>query len=138
MGMQKAELTGRQLAQIVHLGAGGREIGLRLSKRYGERRLVLTSMTVGRSLFGLWQEAPVQPVLFQGQERVSIAAGSEVVSDPVSLQAEAFSNLVISFMVADGDIVTGHLIASQNSYVSTPRACNASAPLEAPELFSSS
>jgi lysophospholipase L1-like esterase len=136
MRMQPAHLTGRTLAQIVHLHAGGRQIRLRLSNRYGERPLVLTSMTVGRSLFGLWQEAPVQPVLFQGQERVSIAAGSEVVSNPVSLQAEAFSNLVISFMVADGDIVTGHLIASQNSYVSTPGASNASALSEAPELFS--
>src|SRR5260370_2452829 len=99
MGMQKAELTGRQLAQIVHLGAGGREIGLRLSKRYGERALVLTAMTVGRSLFGLWQEAPVQPVLFQGQERVSIAAGAEGGRDPVTLQAGAFTKLCISFMV---------------------------------------
>src|SRR5260370_8491822 len=94
-------------------------------------------MTVGRSLFGLWQEAPVQPVLFQGQERVSIAAGSEGVSDPVSLQAETFSNLVISFMVADGDIVTGHPFASQNSYVSTPRAINACPLSDTPSLFSS-
>ncbi|MBV9229945.1 MAG: hypothetical protein JOZ18_11580, partial [Chloroflexi bacterium] len=135
MQMQPAHLTGRTLAQMVHLHAGGRQIRLRLSNRYGERPLVLASMTVGRSLFGLWQEAPVQPVLFQGQERISIAAGSEVVSDPVSLQAQAFSNLVISFLVADGDIATGHLIASQHSYVSTPGASNASALPAAPDLF---
>src|SRR5260221_11492952 len=75
MQMHPAHLTGRTLAQIVHLHAGGRQIRLRLSNRYGERPLVLASMMVGRSLFGLWQEAPVQPVLFQGQERISIAAG---------------------------------------------------------------
>ncbi len=96
---------------------------------------VLASMTVGRSLFGLWQEAPVQPVLFQGQERISIAAGSEVVSDLINLPVEAFSNLVISFMVAEGDIATGHLIASQNSYVSTPGGKPASALPAATELF---
>src|SRR5258707_2619494 len=127
MRMQPAHLTGRTLAQIVHLHAGGRQIRLRLSNRYGERPLVLASMMVGRSLFGLWQEAPVQPVLFQGQERISIAAGSEVVSDLINLPVEAFSNLVISFMVAEGDIATGHLIASQTSYVSTPGGKPASA-----------
>lgn len=136
MQMQPAQFTGRMLAQIVHLHAGGRQIRLRLSNRYGERPLVLASMTVGRSIFGLWQEVPVQPVLFRGQERISIAAGSEVVSDPVSLQIEAFSNLVISFLVAEGDIATGHLIASQNSYVSTPGASPASALPAAPDLFS--
>ena len=135
MQMQPAHLTGRTLAQIVHLHAGGRQIRLRLSNRYGERPLVLASMMVGRSLFGLWQEAPVQPVLFQGQERISIAAGSEVVSDLINLPVEAFSNLVISFMVAEGDIATGHLIASQTSYVSTPGGKPASALPAATELF---
>lgn len=135
MPMQPAHLTGRTLAQVVHLHAGGRQIRLRFSNRYGERPLVLASMTVGRSLFGLWQEAPVQPLLFQGQERVSIEAGSEVVSDPIRLQVGAFSNLVISFVVAEGDIATGHLIASQISYVSTPGGRPASVLAAAEELF---
>ena len=135
MRMQPAHLTGRTLAQIVHLHAGGRQIRLRFSNRYGESPLVLASITVGRSLFGIWQEAPVQPVLFQGQERVSIAVGEEVVSDPVSLQAQAFSNLVISFLVAEGDIATGHLIASQTSYISTPGGKPASALPAAEDLF---
>lgn len=38
---------------------------------------------------------PVQPLLFQGQERVSIEAGSEVVSDPIGLQVGAFSNAAL-------------------------------------------
>src|SRR5260370_26453259 len=99
MRMQPAHLTGRTLAQIVHLHAGGRQIRLRLSNRYGERPLVLTSMTVGRSLFGLWQEPPVQPVLFQGQYRVSIAAGSEGVADPCHPPAQTFSHFLVQFFV---------------------------------------
>ncbi|EFH79738.1 hypothetical protein [Ktedonobacter racemifer] len=135
MRMQPAHLTNRTLAQVVHLHAGGRQIRLRFSNRYGERPLGLASMTVGRSLSGLWQKAPVWPVLFQGQERVSIEAGENVISDPISLQVEAFSNLVISFVVTEGDISTGHLIASQTSYVSTPGAENASTIPAAEELF---
>ncbi len=133
--MEPAHLTGRTLAQIVHLHAGGQQIRLRFSNRYGKHPLVLNSMTVGRSLFVLWQETPVQPVLFRGQEHVSIEAGEDVISDPVRIQVEAFSNLVISFVVTEGDITTGHLIASQTSYVSTPGARNASALPAAENLF---
>jgi lysophospholipase L1-like esterase len=46
------------------------------------------------------------------------------VSDPVNLLVEAFSNLAISFAVAQGDIHTGHFVASQTSYVSIPGAKN--------------
>jgi lysophospholipase L1-like esterase len=72
-------------------------------------------------MFGLpLHEGPAQPVLLHGQERISIEAGADVVSDPVTLQVEALSNLAISFVVAEGDIVTGHLFAQQTSYVSMP------------------
>jgi hypothetical protein len=126
MQMQPTLLTGRTLHLIVHLHAGGQQIRLRLSNRYGEKTLVLTSVSVGRSLFSLVQERPVQPVFFQGQETVSIEAGAGVVSDPINLKVEAFSNLAISFAVVEGDIHTGHFIASQTSYVSTPGARSAS------------
>jgi lysophospholipase L1-like esterase len=126
MRMQPAHFTGRTLYQIVQLHAGGRQIRLRLSNRYGDRPLVLADVSVGRPLFGLIQEGAAYPVLFGGQERVSIEAGADVVSDPIDVRVEAFSNLAISFAVVEGDIHTGHFIASQTSYVSTPGASSAS------------
>ncbi|HEY4383404.1 MAG TPA: GDSL-type esterase/lipase family protein, partial [Ktedonobacteraceae bacterium] len=137
MQMQPAHFTGRTLSQIVHLHAGGRQIRLRFSNRYGEHPLVLTSISVGRSIFDLVQERPSQPVLFQGKEHISIEAGRDIVSDPIHLQVEAFSNLVISFIVAEGDISTGHLIASQTSYVSTLGARSASTITAVEELLPS-
>src|SRR5258708_20977592 len=89
--MQLAHLTGRTLYQIVHLHLGGRQIRLRFSNRYGKNPFVLSSVSVARSLFGLLQEGPAQPVFFQGQESVSIAAGKDIVSDPITLQVEAFT-----------------------------------------------
>jgi lysophospholipase L1-like esterase len=119
--MRPAGLTGRTLRQIVHLHAGGEQIRLRLSNRYGDRALTITSVSVGRVLFGLvLQERSVQPVLFHGQETASIEAGADISSDPIHLHVEALSNLAISFVVAEGDILTGHFVATQTSYVSIP------------------
>lgn len=136
MRMQSAGLTGRTLHQIVHVHAGGQQIRLRLSNRYGDSPLVLNSVSVGRVLAGLWNKEPIEPVLFQGQESAFLEAGQDIVSDPVNLEVEAFSDLALSFVVAQGDITTGHLIASQTSYVSRSGAGSASSMTAYYELLS--
>jgi lysophospholipase L1-like esterase len=121
MRLHPAGLTRRTLRQIVHLHAGGRQIRLRLSNRYGEASLTLTSVSVGRVLFGLLvQEPSRRTVLFEGQETVSLEPGAERLSDPIDLPVEAFSKLAITFAVEKGDILTGHFVAMQTSYVSMP------------------
>jgi lysophospholipase L1-like esterase len=121
MRMRPAGLTGRTLRQLVHLHAGGEQIRLRLSNRYGEAPLTLTSVSVGRVLSGLlMQEQSTRAVLFEGQETVSLEPGADTLSDPIDLPVEALSTLAISFVVEQGDILTGHFVAMQTSYVSTP------------------
>jgi lysophospholipase L1-like esterase len=129
--MQPAHLTGRTLYQVVYLHAGGRQIRLRLSNRYGDHPLTLDAVFVGCPAVGLpLREGAARPVLFHGRETIAIEAGAEVVSDPINLEVEAFSNLAISFVVREGDILTGHFRAIQASYVSTPGAGNAIAEVE--------
>lgn len=133
MQMQPTHLTGRTLYQIVHLHAGGQQIRLRLSNRYGDSPLALAEVFVGRPIPGLPLHESARPVLFKGQNSVTIEAGDSIVSDPLDLAVEAFSNLSISFVVAEGDILTGHWWATQTSYVSTPGAGSAITDLK--ELF---
>jgi lysophospholipase L1-like esterase len=129
--MQPAHLTGRTLYQVVHLHVGGRQIRLRLSNRYGEHPLTLGEVFVGHPTVGLpLREGTAHPVLFHGQETITIETGAEVVSDPVHLEVEAFSNLAISFVVRQGEILTGHFRGIQTSYVSTPGAGNIVTELE--------
>ncbi len=119
--MRPAHLTGRTLYQIVHLHVGGPQIRLRLSNRYGSHPLTLTGLSVGRPAFHpLVHAGPTQPVYFHGQESVTLEVGADMVSDPVNLRVEAFSDLAISFVVERGDISTGHFDAMQTSYVSIP------------------
>lgn len=51
-------------------------------------------------------------------------------SDPISLRVEAFSDLAITFVLAQGESLTGHMFAQQTSYVSSPSDVTA-APAEA-------
>ena len=115
--MLQADLSGRTLRQIVHLHAGGEQLRLRLSNRYGDGPVTLASVSVGLVLQG-----PVvsgeRAVCFAGQTKVTLEAGQEVVSDPVALRVEAFSNLAITFYVAQGESLTGHWTAQQTSYIS--------------------
>lgn len=114
-----ANLSGRTLRQIVHLHAGGEQLRLRLSNRYGDGPVTLSSLSVGQVLQGPFVHPEERAVHFGGQASVTLEAGQEVVSDPVALRVEAESNLAITFFLEQGESLSGHWTAKQTSYVSS-------------------
>lgn len=116
--MVPAHLTGRTLRQIIHLRASGEQLRLRLSNRYGDEAVTLTSIAVGQVLQGPMLRPGEQTVRFAGRTTITLEPGQEVVSDAVALPVEAFSTLAITFVLAQGDSLTGHWSALQTSYVS--------------------
>lgn len=118
--MFSANLSGRTLRQIVHLHAGGTQLRLRLSNRYGDAPVTLSSLSVGPVLQGSVVLPGEQPVRFAGQPTVTLEPGQDVVSDPVSLPVKAFSDLALTFFLAQGESLTGHMSAQQTSYISGP------------------
>lgn len=116
--MFSANLSGRTLRQIIHLHAGGEQLRLRLSNRYGDGVVTLASISVGQVLQGPMVSPGEKPVYFAGQATVTLEPGQEVVSDPVALRVEAFSNLAITCLLAQGESLTAHWTAQQTSYVS--------------------
>ena len=116
--MFSAHLSGRTLRQILHLHAGGEQLRLRLSNRYGDATVTLASISVGQVLQGPVVSPGEKPVSFAGQATVTLEPGQEVVSDPVTLRVEAESDLAITFFLAQGESLTAHWIARQTSYVS--------------------
>lgn len=117
MQMLPANLSGRTFRQVIHLHAGGEQIRLHLSNRYGNVPVTLQSIAVGQVLSGPVVRAGEKPVLFEGQTTVTLEPGQEVISDPVSLRVEAMSDVAITFFLAQGESVTGHLSALQSSFV---------------------
>lgn len=116
--MFSANLSGRTLRQIIHLHAGGEQLRLHLSNRYGDAPVTLSSISVGQVLQGLAVSPEAQSVRFSGHETVTLEPGQEVVSDPVPLEVKAFSDLAITFFLEQGESLTGHTSAQQLSYVS--------------------
>jgi lysophospholipase L1-like esterase len=125
-----ANLSGRTLRQIVHLHAGGEQIRFCLSNRYGAAPIILRSISVGQVLNGPFLYPGTQTVLFQGQTTVTLNPGQETISDPVVMRVEPFTNLAITFFLAQGENVTGHFFGLQTSYV-TALGDYTAAPTEA-------
>jgi lysophospholipase L1-like esterase len=104
---------------IVHTSLGGPEIRIRVSNAFGTAPLAVTAVTVGLpSAAGGAAASSIVPVTFDGAGTVTIPAGAEVVSDPVTLAVPAAADLLISVAIpADSGPATFHLHATQVNYV---------------------
>jgi lysophospholipase L1-like esterase len=99
-----ADLTNATVRQMVHLSLGGRELRIRLSNQWGTRPLTFAAVHVARAVAP--GSSAIEPgtdtvVTFGGSPEVTIPAGAEYVSDPVSLDAAPLSNLAITYYLKD-------------------------------------
>ena len=116
-----ADLNDVTLRQIVHLTIGGSELRLHLSNRYGTAPLHVASVHIAR---------PVTPdssriipgsdrlLTFSGRESMTIPAGADYLSDPVSYSVTPLSDLAVTIHL---DLVptdqTGHPGSRATSYL---------------------
>jgi lysophospholipase L1-like esterase len=115
------------LRLIVHSSVAGSEVRITLSNVYGTVPLTISDAHIAIRTAG----ANVQPrsdraLLFVAQPKVTIAAHSQVTSDPVHLEVPALTDLAISFFLPHKvDARTSHLLALQTSYVAEGNAAGA-------------
>lgn len=102
-------LNRRTIRDVVHTSIGGDAARITLSNAFGTRPLVMDRVTVS-----------ARPVTFAGARTVTVAAGGQVVSDPVTVPVAADSDLVVTLRTptARGP-VTVHERSHQTSYVDT-------------------
>ena len=115
-------LAGRTLRMVVTPQVTGSQVRVRLSNAYGATPLQVGTVSVGRSdAAGGVVPGTMTAVAFDGRPDVSIPPGSDRVSDPVPLVAEAGRPLAVSmFTPVLPTVLTGHGVALQPSYVSAP------------------
>jgi lysophospholipase L1-like esterase len=121
--MPSAEpLAGRTLRMIVHPRVTGTEVRVRLSNRFGTGPLVVGSASAARGGPGATLvPGTVQPLTFGGQAGAVVEPGAELVSDPVPVVAEAGQPIAVSLVPGTApDVVAGHPVALQTSYLSEP------------------
>jgi lysophospholipase L1-like esterase len=99
---------------------GGSMLRIHLSNRYGPAPVTLGPVTVGvvRGAGPALVPGSERPVTFAGGESVTIAAGGEATSDPVTLGFRPFEDLAVSVYVP-GTVKyqTDHFTTRQTSYL---------------------
>jgi lysophospholipase L1-like esterase len=105
-----APLRGSTIRAIVSPRVGSDTLRLRLTNRLGTQPLVLDPVQIGRSIDGSPNlvGGSNTAVTFDGSRSVTIPPGADLVSDPISLRANAFETLAVSFFVVSGQSTTEH------------------------------
>ncbi|MFS0695805.1 SGNH/GDSL hydrolase family protein [Streptomyces nitrosporeus] len=98
---------GHVIRNTVHTSIGGDAARVTLSNLFGTAPLVIDQTTVN-----------TRPVTFEGSATVTIAAGRQVVSDPVTVPVAPDADLVVALRTpAGGGPVTYHPNTHQTSYL---------------------
>ncbi|WP_067704291.1 GDSL-type esterase/lipase family protein [Nocardia jejuensis] len=85
------------IRQVAHLAGGGSQVRVRLTNRYSERELVIGSARIALRKNGNEIAVDTDSALrFDGAATVRIAAGADVVSDPVDLAVDSGTDVVVS------------------------------------------
>jgi lysophospholipase L1-like esterase len=106
------------IRDVVHTSVGGSQARIRLSNRWGDSPITFGHVTVGvQARVGTADAASVVTVKFHGQASTTVAAGADIVSDPVPLRVPTNSNLLVTtFVPTPSGPATYHPLAMQTSY----------------------
>lgn len=107
---------------IVHTSAGGSEVRVRLSNAFGTGPLTFGSARVATQSAGAATVPGTDRELtFEGSPSVTVPAGEEVYSDPVSLEVAPGDNLAVSLYLPEATgPTTWHELGQQTNYLSNP------------------
>lgn len=118
---QALALSNQTLRQTLRLAIGGNSIRLRLSNLFGTAPLTISAVHVARSTGGAGIDISTdRAATFGGQTSITIAPGSEVLSDPVSLSVPALSQIAVSMVFTSPvSVATAHGYARDAVYVAS-------------------
>jgi lysophospholipase L1-like esterase len=113
------------LRQTIHTSIGGHQLRLRFSNAFGGVDLPITAVSIALPAGGRAGVSAIQPnttraVTFDGRTSVDIPVGAQAVSDPLSFNLAAASNLTVTIFLAHGqasDDITSHPGSRTTSYL---------------------
>lgn len=119
-GQQMPDFTGVTLRQIVHTSLAGTSLCIRFTNEFGQEPLEIDAAQVAISA----GHSSIQPqtdhkITFNGKSRITIPAGSMVMSDTVPLAVPTSADLAISIYLPGQQISTAtfHAQADQTAYL---------------------
>lgn len=117
-GPSHSGLADQTIRNIVYPSIGGSTMRVRLTNRYGTHPVTFDAVTVGRAKGSAADD--VTAVTFGGAKSVTIPAGTDIASDPVSLKVGSRQALAVSIYSATATgPATYHNAAHTTSYLAT-------------------
>ncbi|MFE1795600.1 SGNH/GDSL hydrolase family protein [Streptomyces sp. NPDC059517] len=118
-----APLPGASIRNVVRTSVGGTAVRVRISNRLGTLPLVLGAATLARQQ----PNAPKSPkalsgtmrtLTFGGRKKITVPAGKDIVSDPLTLSVPAATNLLVTLHTpGDSGPATYHRDALQTNFL---------------------
>ncbi len=107
---------------VISPTANGSKLRIRLSNVYGDKAMKITRVTVAKSLGGSKIDtSTLKSVLFnEGQPFVSVPAGKETLSDPVTFNVKAGEPIAISIFIEDFTEIKTMGLSGGDTYLSLP------------------
>jgi lysophospholipase L1-like esterase len=109
------------LRQLIRTSIGGQRLRLRISNAFGRGPLTIAGADIALAVSQTTsriQRGTDRPLTFAGQRTITIPAGAEYISDPVSIAVPALTTLAVSLHVtALPKLQTGHPGSRATSYV---------------------
>jgi lysophospholipase L1-like esterase len=94
--------TDQSVRQIVRVSAGGSQVRIRLSNRYGSKPLRLTGASIAKAGSGAaLQPGTIHPLTFADRRSTTIPVGAEATSDAAALPVSALESLPVTLYFAD-------------------------------------
>lgn len=98
---------------------GGTTVRIHLSNRWSDTPVTFGSVTIGHAGASASLQGPPTPVTFGGQYDVTLAPGTDIVSDPVTFTVAPMERIAVSVFVSNNaGNATEHFTALQTSYLS--------------------
>ena len=121
-------LKERTLRQVIRTSIGGYALRLRLSNLFGSDAVTMGPVEVARHA----KASAIQPgtshrITFGGRGTVTVAKGTDVLSDPVEFPVNSLDELVVSVYVPSAAATTIHTVGMQTAYLASGEVTGAAA-----------
>lgn len=115
---------------IIYTSAGGNSLRVQLTNAFGSAPLQVGAVSVGVVLNGsMLVPGTSRAVTFGGKTSVTIPAGAEQASDPVTFNVQPLTELAVSVYLPDATGgATNHSDAQQNNYIASGNHASDSTP----------
>ena len=109
----------QSVRHVLRLSLGGDAIRLKVSNLFGKTPITFSGIQVARSTGGSGIDVSSnQIVTFSNQPTVTVAAGAELLSDPIALPVTPLTNLAVTMYFASPTVMaTVHALGRQTAYI---------------------